>query len=312
MRRLPFVLVLLARAAAIVHVVNGPDDVAAPEAAYLDAHWGSVKFPPVPQFSIDTHDPITQDVYISSTVHTGIAPWDPYIWDRIVALSKGVRTETQHFVDVGANLGYFSLAAASLGYRVIAFEPMSRNVYKMARSVARNHGFANRTVLYQNAVSDITGQRVALRETDASNQGNGQLLAARPPATGGVYGVDYVDSVTLSGVLLFSPVQRIDAHIVKIDVEGFEAAVLLGAREWLCSRTVRHVILEFSDATRTSASFPATELFRFMQRAGYTVSDVNIAADAFMEYAPLVAGNFDGVPPNLLFSLAFSDMQRSC
>ena len=45
-------------------------------------------------------------------------------------------------------------------------------------------------------------------------------------------------------------------------------------------------------------------MFRFMQEAGYTLFDVDVAlANHSLDYAPLLAGNFDGLPPNLLFSL---------
>ena len=294
-------------AVAAAHVVHTPDDVSEPEPAYTAEHWGFVDFVPVPPFFMDTHDPVTQDVYISGSVHAGTEPWDPYVWERIVALSRGV-PKGSRFVDVGANLGYFSLAAASLGYSVVSFEPMSRNARKLARSVARN-GFKDRVTLYQNAVGDINGQRVALRETDAHNQGNGQLTD-ESPAPGGVYGVDYVETATLSGVLLFSPLESIDAHIALVLGPASAGSVLLGAREWICARSVRHVLIEFSEATRSSLLSPAVEMFGFMRRAGYTVADVSVGAGTLMDYAPLVAGNFDGVPPNLIFSLR--DSSSTC
>jgi FkbM family methyltransferase len=56
-------------------------------------------------------------------------------------------------VDVGANIGYFSLACAALGARVIVFEPMLRNVRKLSKSVYRNH-FLDRLTVYQNAAWD--------------------------------------------------------------------------------------------------------------------------------------------------------------
>ena len=98
---------------------------------------GVVDIAPVPRYVIDTHDPMAQDQYISASVHHDkTMPWDSYIWDRIVSLSKGDKGLL--FVDVGANIGYFALAAAALGYNVVAFEPMSRNAKKLAKSMELN------------------------------------------------------------------------------------------------------------------------------------------------------------------------------
>ena len=285
----------LALAADALHPVRTPADVSEPGPAFTAERWALVDFAPVPPFLIDTHDPVTQDVYISGAAHAGVAPWDPFIWDRIVALSRGV-PKGSLFVDVGANLGYFSLMAASLGYTVASFEPMSRNARKLSRSVARN-GFAGRVSLYQNAVGTADGRLVSLRETDALNQG--------------VFGVDYVDTVSLSSVLLFAASQSTGAHIVKVDVEGLEPDVLRGARQWICARSVRHVLIEFSEATRASPASGAVDMFAFMQRAGYAVSDVSVESDAPLDYARLVAGDFDGVPGNLLFSLRDAPLESA-
>lgn len=287
-----------------IHLIASPSDITLPDPAYTGEHWADVDFPPVPAFSMDTHDPVTQDVYISGAVHAGSQPWDVFIWDRIAQLTPA-HPSGLVFVDVGANLGFFSLAAASLGYRVIAFEPMTRNIWKLAHSVSRNV-FQKRITLYQNAVTASDGQRVSLRETDALNQGNGQLVNRESNHTfsqqGGVYGMDFVDTVTLSSVMLFSPMISQDAYIVKIDVEGFEAAVLEGGRGWICSNSVSHIILEFSEATRTNFASPAARMFAFMQNAGYSLLDVSIHSRDTIDYAPLMAGDFRHLPPNLLFS----------
>ena len=54
-----------------------------------------------------------------------------------------------------------TLAAASLGYDVVAFEPMSRNAWMFAKFIERN-GLSDSVSMYQNAVSDSDGKTVAL------------------------------------------------------------------------------------------------------------------------------------------------------
>lgn len=268
--------------------IKAPSDVLSIEAAYNTDIWGTVNFDPVPSYFIDTHDPVLQDRYISASVHEARTPWDSYIWDRIVSLTPRDASGLV-FVDVGANIGYFSLAAASMGYDVVAFEPMSRNAKKLAKSIEHNE-FGTRVILYQNAVSDVSGQRVVLRETDSTNQGNGQIVSAALGDAYGVYGVDYATSVALSDVL-----SGVDAYIVKIDVEGHEGEVLQGARDWICGSVVRHVIIEVSDATKKNLQF--LEILNFMKTVGYVMTDVAVHS------IELQSNNIEGFPPNLIFTL---------
>jgi hypothetical protein len=75
---------------------------------------------------------------------------------------------------------------------------------------------------------------------------------------------------------------------------------------------VHHILIEFSEATRASPrASAAIDMFAFMQRAGYAVSDVSVESDAPLDYARLVAGDFDGVPGNLLFSLRDAPLESA-
>ncbi len=68
-----------------------------------------------------------------------------------------------------------------------------------------------------------------LDATSSSHQGNGQIALSSVEATG-VYGVDYVNTVSLSHVI------REDVDVLKIDTEG--AVVISGAECLICSFSV--------------------------------------------------------------------------
>lgn len=261
----------------IVH----PGDVAIDPNFELD-YWGVVDFKPVPAFSIDTHDPVSQDVFISASVHAGNEPWDVYVWNAMVSVL--VKTPG-YVVDVGANLGYFSLAAASLGAQVVAFEPMSRNARKLSKSINRNH-FESIT-LFQNAVWDES-IAVRLHEISASNQGNGQASGI-PVAREGQYGIDYVNTVSLSEIIYH------DVDVLKIDTEGTEDVVIRGARGLICNHRVRHIIMEFTQVKKNTRG--VKDMLGFLETVGYIVSDVT------PEAPPLKIVDFESFPPNIWFKL---------
>lgn len=255
--------------------------------------WGTVRIAPVPPFEINTHDPVHEDIFISGSVHAPggrQGPWDPYIWDVFVRMLGSSTTGPPLLVlDVGANLGYFTLMAAALGHRVIAFEPMGHNVARLRSSIARNKGFAQRITLYQNAVSHTSNAAVALRATHSTNQGNGQIVAL-----GTSKEMHLVDTVRLDDLHLQEPVA-----LMKIDVEGFETAVLDGARTLICAHQVHAIVLELSDATRQNVDCSVRRMLAFMEASGYELSDVVAGAPRLSAHStPLEA-----FPPNVLMTL---------
>ncbi len=120
--------------------------------------------------------------------------------------------------DVGANVGYFSVLAARLGARVHAFEPAPENVDAIRANTEAN-GFADRIELHPVAVAAAAGRDRFLVVEDASwshlaDRGRHPLTRAELE----------VDVVALDDLELDPP------DVIKIDVEGSEAAVLEGAR----------------------------------------------------------------------------------
>ena len=240
--------------------------------------WSMVlDFDPAPNFLLNT---------FSNSVHHPTKQ-DSNIWNRMVSLTPPTSDEVKErglvFVDVGAKLGHFSLAAASMGYKVIAFEPLSRNTYKMAKSKSVNRGLD--ITLYQNAISDVSGEIVQLPTN----------------------GIDYVTSLTLTDAMEGG----MNAYIVKIDAEDNEN-ILNGALDWVCHQTVQYIIMAISESSRTTTSLPA--LLHFMQSAGYEISDVDLTSD----HSNVDHYNFYDVevleflPPHILFSLHEMEKHATC
>lgn len=119
--------------------------------------------------------------------------------------------------DIGAHAGYYTLLASMLvGDRgqVSAFEPSQRNLFYLEEHLRLN-GVTNATVI-ESAVSDIGGEVSFVQE-----QGNTFTGRISPS------GRARITSVTLDGLVQKERVSVPD--YMKIDVEGAEMRVLLGA-----------------------------------------------------------------------------------
>ncbi|MBA2378650.1 MAG: FkbM family methyltransferase [Blastocatellia bacterium] len=121
--------------------------------------------------------------------------------------------------DVGANAGYYTILASRLAGpdgRVVAFEPLERNLAYLQRHVEMNRA-ENVTVL-ASACSDVSG--TATFEI-GENIAMGRLSDAAPAGA----------SVTVPTVTLDEIAERLGLtpDVIKLDVEGAEMAVLKGA-----------------------------------------------------------------------------------
>ena len=141
---------------------------------------------------------------------------------RRASFLKSALAEPCTFVDIGANIGYYSLLAASLGPQVHCFEPDIRNVQRLRRNIAVN-GFDDRIAVNNIALGESQGT-LPIYSRLSDNYGRVSLVKDESSVES-----DHIAVETLDSSLLL-PDQRV---VVKIDVEGFEEQVLLGASQWL-------------------------------------------------------------------------------
>jgi len=164
-------------------------------------------------------------------------------------------------VDVGANIGYMTtLFATRVGPtgRVEAFEPHPRIFGDLERNVG---AFAARSDiapirLHACAVgdSDGTGQ---LAEPDgfARNEGGATFLRV---------GANTARCIDVPLARLDTVLSGARVALLKIDVEGYESAVLAGASRLLSARRIESVIYEAHDCERSA-------LHKTLQRLGFCI-----------------------------------------
>ncbi len=174
-------------------------------------------------------------------------------------------------IDIGANTGFYSLlaACASAGNRVLACEPVPAILDILERNIRENQ-LQDRIRVVQFAIGDRNGsadlyipsQEHGLIETSASLRYDfKQDHSGRVPVS-----VRTLDRVLFRPSLMFRRVT-----LIKIDVEGHEAAVIAGAY-----RTIRrHRPIVFIEIL-PSADFDA--LNRFIRQNRY--ADVRLLPDS--------------------------------
>jgi len=160
----------------------------------------------------------------------------------------------QTVLDLGANIGFFTIIMASLvgsSGRVYAFEPLSRNADLLERSIAEN-GFEGRVLLERVAVGQSSGSAKLLFEEQTLNSGGSYLFEDGMQLPDG-HGIQEVVMVALDDEVLRRPIS-----FIKIDIEGAEPLAFRGAEEIL--RTDRPTILSEINAValeRVSGCTPA-------------------------------------------------------
>jgi FkbM family methyltransferase len=135
-----------------------------------------------------------------------------------------------HFLDVGANVGsYTVLAAGAVGASVTCVEPIPAAFARLQRNIALN-GLSTAVSAWQGGLSDVPGTLRFTEDMDTVNhvvaEGEGTHAIEVPVRT--------LDDLVGTNVPL----------LIKIDVEGHELAVLLGGRETLRHPDVLAVVME--------------------------------------------------------------------
>lgn len=201
------------------------------------------------------------DIIADPSKAIGHSIWTTGVFDLTVSevLYRLIRPGDR-VVDAGANIGYMTmLAARAAGPQgsVVAFEPHP-DLFRILQSNAEQ------AVKQPNA--PIKLRNVALGETA------GRATLVIPEAMSTNDGIAHIGTVANAGeraievelVALDDELGSGNVGVVKIDVEGFEAAVLRGARRALSERRIREIVFEDHEG-------PKSETCRLLESFGYEI-----------------------------------------
>lgn len=184
-----------------------------------------------PPFVISTHNPASDEISLS--LH------DTGCWecDHIQRTQAAIlKNPDSYFLDVGGNIGMWSLSVAAMGREVYIIEPLLANIKKICSTVNINN-FHHQVHLFH-AAATARPTKFSL-VTFEGNIGATQVreiseseINANPESV--VHGVT-IDSLGL-------PTSR--PVVMKVDVEGHEMPAFEGGKKFLCDATIVEAVTE--------------------------------------------------------------------
>jgi FkbM family methyltransferase len=229
--------------------------------------------------------------------------WEPNLTFWIAhSLSPG-----DTFVDVGANIGYFSLLAAGIvGERgsVVSIEAMPRTCEVLAENFRLN-GIGNGRVVGM-AVWDGPGN-IEIFGPSEGISGTASALKSRAETWNHRSQV-MVPCATLSSILSGEEIR--DARIVKIDVEGAEWHVVSGMTELMKrGREDLEIVVELDPQSLRLDSHSCQDVSTLFRRFGFHPYQIeNVYGDLFYtsSIAPARPRRIDRIPEGEQSDIIFS------
>lgn len=177
-----------------------------------------------------------------------------YYYERILSntFRQVLSGKEGHVLDVGGNIGWFALLSASLGAQVATFEPHRVNYLRMCESMCLNGWLHGSDADCMSGSKDPFVQERIHIFPYAASEHQGQLQFHESSWNPGMGHVDkhhsanstVIKAVTLDGMVDALGWSNVDIDILKVDVEGAEVEVFLGAKQLLASKRVQNIFME--------------------------------------------------------------------
>lgn len=199
------------------------------------------------------------------------------------------------FIDIGANIGWYSLNMAALGVKVVAFEPMKENIelFKHSLSLSNNvkSGVSDLITLHEYGLGDK--EETCFLFSDNRNLGDGHVKCVETESD-----LNMEEDYSVRGRV---PLKRLDdivnskdTHVVaiKMDTEGFEGNVLEGGSQLILKGGVNVILTEFVPAHVIEKGGDPLKFMKRISDSGYSIKRNNWGYDYWNNEEMLTMSNF--------------------
>jgi FkbM family methyltransferase len=149
-------------------------------------------------------------------------------------------------MDIGVDFGPYTLTALSQGAEhVYVVEPRTRAIEKLKQNLRLNPAFTENVTIIKGAASDISYNDITIRDSNASSKES--RFSNRFNETDEE---EEVKTITIDDIVEKFSIKQLDW--LKIDVEGMETKVLLGAENTLIHLKPKIILENHTKANETT------------------------------------------------------------
>lgn len=179
--------------------------------------------------------PAKNDIWVSGSIQKN-GQWEGDLVGRLAHLLK-----TQpglEFLDLGCNIGSYTVSIAHQGTKVTAVDPMIQNLELMSQSLTLGKLYENVTIIW-NAVGNT--HNIVKFKADINNVGGTRIedfIFSKSKNTN----IDLARTITLDDLL---PLFKGKTIVIKMDIEETEYNALLGGQRFLDEVNIIAIQMEF-------------------------------------------------------------------
>ena len=206
------------------------------------------------EYQLFVHDPV-QCIYISGFAYY-LHKWECSNVHKIIeTLRSSPHGDRTTFLDLGANIGAYTVPVAKSGFRVVGFEPLPYNQELLAANIG-TFKLDQHVQIYPVGVSN-TSSEVCIIGSQLFNSGNGIIGTCRK-------GSQTISTHTIDDVLMH---RDLCYTVVKADIEGHELQAFKGALKTVFQSDCPPELILFEENNRESV-----EVKDFVESFGYQCS----------------------------------------
>ena len=231
--------------------------------------------------AIAIHNP-KLDIFVSGSIARRGA-WEGGLINTLMLFLE--QNKEAILLDVGANIGVYSLSAAKLGRKVVAVDPLPKNVKRLCTSFAVGN-FLKQITIVTNPLSNKYAN-VNMGQAH-KNVGGTWIIQSKPNQTlsGELYPTAKLDD------LLVLPGFNAKDVVMKMDVETHESLLLKGSNSFFDKINVICVLMEWEFHRKTPDGLEIVEFFTKRRYKPFAPSN---------RHTPLVVGQRSKWPIDIIW-----------
>ena len=195
---------------------------------------------------------------------------------------KNITKNDIFMLDIGANIGWYSLFLGKNGFNIISFEPSKKNYYILLKNYCLNHDI-NMTIV--NKGLDLDEKKCNLYHP-LGNLGNAHLFCDIPKLNKTNYFSEEIKLSKLSNYIEYLKDKNL--ALIKLDIEGSEGRAILGGIDLIFKYHIPFIFMEFTPRLLRKKGTEPKDLLEMFEKNGYKISEHNFLSQEYSSIEELI------------------------